>query len=78
MGSPFPWYSAKNWTASASRPLAMSQRGDSGSKKTQAMTMTQANAWRAKGILHEESFWMKLHPYVTAAAGIEPPNQPQL
>jgi hypothetical protein len=47
-------------------------------KKTAVVTMTQAKACRIKGNCHDKFELIELVPKVTAAAGIDPPNQPQL
>jgi hypothetical protein len=56
----------------------MWKRGDSGRKKTEIMTIMHVKHWRSRGILQDQSFWMYEQPKVTKAAGIEPPNHPQL
>jgi hypothetical protein len=41
------------------------------------MTMMHAKAWKMSGSCHERLPLMLLVPKVMAAAGMEPPNQPQ-
>jgi len=42
------------------------------------MTMTQAKHWQMNGMRHDQLLPMLFVPNVIAAAGMEPPNQPQL
>jgi hypothetical protein len=59
---PFPWYLVKKACASSSRPFAIKNRGDSGMKKTETMTMTQANDCRIRGTCQDRFELIKLHP----------------
>jgi hypothetical protein len=42
------------------------------------MTMMHAKAWKMRGSCQERLLLMLLVPKVMAAAGMDPPNQPQL
>lgn len=72
---PSPWYRFRAASASSSRSLDMSHRGDSGRNQMVDNWSTLGAIWRSEGSLQDQVLGIRRVPKVIQAAAMLPRNQ---